>query len=155
MGGIIVIDFIDMERESDKEKVYQNFLEELKKDRAKTNVLKISELGLLQMTRKRTRESIERSLTEHCPFCLGRGRVNTQETEVFHLIRDLHHYALRHKGKKLGIKARPEIRHYLEHEEASLLKETIKNLKIKVQWSHSNLTSKILQEAPYEITPIE
>lgn len=73
IGGIIVIDFIDMEREEHRERVYRSLQEALRTDRAKSNVLKISELGLVEMTRKRTQESLRARLTEPCFYCEGRG----------------------------------------------------------------------------------
>jgi ribonuclease G len=72
IGGIIIIDFIDMERESNRDKVFSAFREALRYDKAKTNILKISELGLVEMTRKRTRENLIQSLCEPCPL-RGRG----------------------------------------------------------------------------------
>ena len=67
MGGIIVIDFIDMDSTDNREKVYKTLKEALRKDRARTNVLKISDLGLVQMTRKRVQEGLDRFLNEECP----------------------------------------------------------------------------------------
>ena len=74
-GGIIIIDFIDMEKEANRKKVYDALKEALKKDKARTNILKISELGLVEMTRQRTRESLENQLLRPCPHCEGRGRI--------------------------------------------------------------------------------
>ncbi|PMU65611.1 ribonuclease E/G, partial [Pseudomonas sp. GP01-A5] len=70
-GGIIIIDLIDMDKGSNREKVYRELETALKKDKAKTNILRISELGLIQMTRKRTRESLNHVLCEPCPYCYG------------------------------------------------------------------------------------
>ena len=67
VGGIIIIDFIDMEKEGNRRKVYDALREALKKDKARTNILKISELGLVEMTRQRTRESLENQLLRSCP----------------------------------------------------------------------------------------
>jgi len=89
IGGIIIIDFIDMEREGDREKVYQAFEEALKKDRQKTNIFKISELGLVEMTRKRTRENISRILGEHCPYCEGAGLVKSKTTVCYDIFREI------------------------------------------------------------------
>ena len=74
IGGIIVIDFIDMEEAGNRQKVSDALAEAVKRDRARTNILRISELGLVQMTRKRTRESLRQRLTEPCPTCSGEGR---------------------------------------------------------------------------------
>ncbi len=74
IGGIIVSDFIDMEEPGNRQKVSDALAEAVKRDRARTNILRISELGLVQMTRKRTRESLRQRLTEACPTCAGEGR---------------------------------------------------------------------------------
>src|SRR5919106_644469 len=79
-GGIIIIDFIDMEKEANRKKVYDALKEALKKDKARTNILKISELGLVEMTRQRTRESLENQLLSPCPHCDGRGRIKSSVT---------------------------------------------------------------------------
>jgi ribonuclease G len=73
IGGLIIIDFIDMEKEANRERVHSSLEEALKSDKSKTNILKISELGLVEMTRKRVRESIGRTLCEPCPYCEGKG----------------------------------------------------------------------------------
>src|SRR4030043_1952627 len=88
IGGIIIIDFIDMEREGDKEKGYQALEEAIKKDRQKTNIFKISELGLVEMTRKRTRENISRVLGEPCPYCEGAGHVKSKVTVCYDIFRE-------------------------------------------------------------------
>ena len=80
LGGIIIVDFIDMEREENREKIFNAFQEELRKDRSRTKISKISELGLIEMTRKRVRESLEHVLTGTCPYCEGRGRVKSAST---------------------------------------------------------------------------
>lgn len=86
IGGLIVIDFIDMEMESSKEKVYQVLEQALKTDRSRTNILKVSDLGLVEMSRQRVRESIGHILCRSCPYCEGKGRIKSAKTicyEVF------------------------------------------------------------------------
>jgi ribonuclease G len=80
MGGIIVIDFIDMESADDRKQVLEHFTSKLGRDRARTRVGRISSLGLVELTRKRTGESVTETITEICPMCQGRGRVASQET---------------------------------------------------------------------------
>ena len=87
IGGIIVIDFIDMEKAGNRKKVYDALQEAVRKDKARTKVLRISELGLVQMTRKRTRESLEQLLTAACPHCGGDGRVRSIETLAYDALR--------------------------------------------------------------------
>ncbi|HLY38224.1 MAG TPA: Rne/Rng family ribonuclease, partial [Candidatus Binatia bacterium] len=87
IGGIIVIDFIDMEKAGNRKKVHDALQEAVRKDKARTKVLRISELGLVQMTRKRTRESLEQLLTADCPHCSGDGRVRSIETLAYDALR--------------------------------------------------------------------
>jgi ribonuclease G len=89
LGGIIIIDFIDMKDLDHIEQVMQNFNKALERDRTKTRVLPVSELGLLQMTRKRIHDSLERLLCEPCVVCSGRGRLKTAETLCFEIIREI------------------------------------------------------------------
>jgi len=89
IGGIIVIDFIDMSRAAHREKVYNALKDALRADKARTNILKISELGIVEMTRKRVRESIGQSLCEPCPYCDGNGIVKSRDTVVMEIYREL------------------------------------------------------------------
>lgn len=89
MGGIIVIDFIDMEGESDRKKVLAAFTDRLGRDRARTRVGKVSSLGLVEITRKRTGESVTQEITEACPMCEGVGRIPSKETVSLWIERDL------------------------------------------------------------------
>jgi ribonuclease G len=108
-GGIIVIDFIDMESEEARETVYNQLIEALKKDRSKTNVLPISGLGLVEMTRKRTRDTLTRVLCEPCPYCEGTGRVKSTLTVCYDLIRELIKVLNKATGSKVYIYAHPEV----------------------------------------------
>ncbi len=89
MGGIIIIDFIDMEKAGNREKVHKSLEEALRKDRARTNVLAISELGLVEMTRKRVQEGLDRYLHEECTVCHGSGTVRSRATQVFEILRSV------------------------------------------------------------------
>lgn len=108
-GGIIIIDLIDMEKSSHREKVYRALEEALKKDKAKTNILRISELGLIQMTRKRTRESLNHVLCEPCPYCYGKGFTKNLRTVCYDIFRELERAAL--EGGTVGatVTAHPEV----------------------------------------------
>ena len=89
MGGIIIIDLIDMDREQNRDKVYRRLEEALRKDRARTNVLRISELGLVEMTRKRVQEGLDRYLLEDCQACGGTGYVRSKSTLAFDILREV------------------------------------------------------------------
>jgi len=109
-GGIIIIDFIDMEKEEDRQQVYEALIEALKKDRAKTNVLPISGLGLVEMTRKRTRDTLARTLCQTCTYCEGTGRIKTSATVCFELIRELEkRLKTDQKVRKIHVYAHPEV----------------------------------------------
>ena len=108
-GGIIVIDFIDMEKEEHREKVYHALLEALKKDRAKTNVLPLSELDLVEMTRKRTRDTLTRTMCQPCPYCEGTGKIKSIMTVCYEIIREVTKMAQKYSSKKILLYAHPEV----------------------------------------------
>jgi ribonuclease G len=89
LGGIIIIDFIDMEDEEHQRQVLRTLEKQLERDHAKTNIIGITELGLVQMTRKRTRESLEQILCEPCISCQGRGKLKTPETICYEIFREI------------------------------------------------------------------
>lgn len=89
LGGIIIIDFIDMEDEEHQRQVLRTLEKQLERDHAKTNIIGITELGLVQMTRKRTRESLEQILCEPCPCCSGRGIQKTPESVCYEIFREI------------------------------------------------------------------
>ncbi len=89
IGGLIIVDFIDMRMRKDQQAVYQQFRQALARDKAKTHVLPISPLGLIEMTRQRTEESHFKLSYEDCPYCRGRGRVRTPETMSLDIQREI------------------------------------------------------------------
>ncbi|MCK5072780.1 MAG: Rne/Rng family ribonuclease [Bacteriovoracaceae bacterium] len=109
-GGIIIIDFIDMEKAKHRESVYKVLLEALKKDRSKTNVLPISGLGLIEMTRKRTRDTLTRIMCEPCSYCEGTGMVKTTMSVCYELVRELTRTLRKDEdGSNVFIYAHPEV----------------------------------------------
>jgi ribonuclease G len=98
IGGLIIIDFIDMDREQNRDRVYRALEEALRNDRARTNVLRISELGLVEMTRKRVQEGLDRYLREACPTCEGRGHIRSRDTVVYEIFREVRREAARSAG---------------------------------------------------------
>ena len=89
MGGIIIIDFIDMDSEQNRDKIWKKLDEALRKDRARTNVMKISDLGLVEMTRKRTQEGLDRYMMEDCPTCKGTAYVRSRATLAYDILREV------------------------------------------------------------------
>ena len=117
IGGLIIIDFIDMEREAHREKVHASLEEALKNDKNKTNILKISELGLVEMTRKRVRESIGRTLCEPCSYCEGKGYVKGKLTIIYEILRELHREMADLPAGHITLLAHPDIASLLIDEE--------------------------------------
>jgi ribonuclease G len=133
IGGIIIIDFIDMDKEQNRDKVYRALDEELKKDRARTNVLKISELGLVQMTRKRTQEDVVRYLSETCPVCEGRGQVRSRQTVCYEVFRELQRESTRSlQGATLFVNVHPSVADLLYGEEFAQLEQIEQKLARRV-----------------------
>ncbi|PVZ71931.1 ribonuclease G [Pelagibaculum spongiae] len=89
LGGIIIIDYIDMEDNGHKRQVVRSFEKALERDHTKTSICDVSPLGLIEMTRKRTRESLEHFLCEPCPLCVGRGSIKSPETLCFEILREI------------------------------------------------------------------
>jgi ribonuclease G len=121
-GGIIIIDFIDMMRESHREQVMSVLKEELAKDKVRTVVSRMSELGLVEMTRKRIRPSLVSGLCDPCPYCEGRGYIKQKVTIAHEILRALERDAERHKGKSASVvRCHGEIADWIYAEEAETL----------------------------------
>ncbi len=116
-GGIIIIDFIDMERSHHRERVYRSFDDALRKDRAKNSILKISELGLIEMTRKRTRESLLQTLCSPCFYCEGRGYLKSKGTICFEIFREIQKSHGDYNARIIDLLVHPDIAKLLEEEE--------------------------------------
>ena len=121
LGGIIVIDFIDMEKEENKEKVLTTLEDALKKDKAKTNVVGISELGLVEMTRKRTRESIIKNMCFDCPYCEGKGYNKSYRTVSYEVFRELERDANSLEVKKIVVYMNSQVVDHIYQNEKSLV----------------------------------
>lgn len=131
LGGIIIVDFIDMEKTENREKVFNAFIEAMKKDKAKNTILHISELGLIQMTRKRVRESLGRVLCESCPYCEGKGFVKSPRTLCYEIFRKVAKMA-GHGGDKIIVTAHPTVAELLSDDERSGLEEIESSYGVKV-----------------------
>jgi ribonuclease G len=133
IGGIIIVDLIDMAREADRKRVSEALSQALKRDKARTSMLKISELGLVQMTRKRTRESLEEMLTETCPRCNGRRVVKSVATLAADVLRGIQRAAGRNPHTDLLVaKVNPEVARYLYDVGGKALQTTEELLGIKI-----------------------
>ena len=109
LGGIIVLDFIDMEDPANRASLFEALEAEVKKDRSKTKILQISEFGLIEMTRKRVRQSLERSLTQACPYCGGSGRVKSNTTISLEIWRELMKLRDLHEGQEVIVRVNPAV----------------------------------------------
>src|ERR1041385_1519513 len=121
IGGIIVVDFVDMDKEGNRRKVWDAFQKALSRDRARTNVTKISELGLVEMTRKRTRESLVQLLTEPCPTCEGAGVVKSVTTVAYEILREVRRSGMLVDNEKIEIEAAPRVAEVLQRQERDYL----------------------------------
>ena len=132
LGGMIIIDFIDMDHQSSREKVMRAFEEALRKDKAKTNITKISELGLVEMTRKRTRESLQRVLTEPCPYCDGKGYVRSKTTVCAEILRRLRRDGANFLETTIVVQAHPDVADLLQNVEKEYLLDLEKRLQKRI-----------------------
>jgi len=109
IGGIIIIDFIDMDKPQNRDKVFKALQDALGRDKAKTNVLKISELGLVEMTRKRVRESITRMTSESCSYCDGKGHIRSRVTVAYEIFREIRRDSPSFPEPVLVVNCHPEV----------------------------------------------
>jgi ribonuclease G len=123
LGGIIIIDFIDMTDEEHKRQVIRMLEKGLARDHAKTTVYPMSPLGLVEMTRKRTTESLERQLCEPCPACMGRGTVKTAETVTYEIFREITRAVRQFNAQKLLVMASPKVVGRILEEESTAVAE--------------------------------
>ncbi|MBT4836396.1 MAG: ribonuclease G [Methylococcales bacterium] len=123
LGGIIIIDFIDMLQEEHKRQVLRALEKSLEKDHAKTNITEVSTLGLVEMTRKRTRESLGHILCEPCPSCGGRGTMKTPETVCYEIFREILREARQFDASEFLVLTSDEVVDLLLDEESTNLAE--------------------------------
>jgi len=109
IGGIIIIDFIDMEQESHREDVFNTLQEAVKKDKSRSNILKVSEFGLVQMTRKRDRENLTQMICEPCMYCGGDGFLKSRRSVCYEIFRKLSHEGPQMAGDTVTIKVHPSV----------------------------------------------
>ena len=140
LGGIIIIDFIDMQEAQHRDEVLKQFEEVLEKDHAKTKITQVSELGLVEMTRKRTRESLEHLLCESCPTCQGRGYVKTAETICYEIFREILRYSRDFKSQiGFTVVAHPQVVDRLLTVEATAVSDLEHFVKRVIKFQVENL----------------
>jgi ribonuclease G len=132
LGGIIIIDFIDMESAEHREQVYRALKRALTADKARTNVLEISELGLVEMTRKRVRQDLRALLTEPCAVCKGVGVIKSSATLAGEIHRAIRAKVTTGEGREVTVRAHPELASYLDTEGRDDLQRLAAALDLKI-----------------------
>ncbi len=117
IGGIIIIDFIDMESDAHREQLYATFKEAVKKDKSRNNILKLSEFGLVQMTRKRNSENLHQLMCEPCHYCAGEGMLKSRRTICYDIFRKINRNSEKHRGGNITLQVHPRIADLLNNEE--------------------------------------
>jgi ribonuclease G len=123
LGGIIVLDFIDMEEKKNRQKVLQTVEQELRKDRAPSKALQVSDFGLVIITRKRVKQSLERVLTEPCPYCAGSAVIKSSATICYEILAEVKKISADLNGHSLVLRVNPDIARAFKDEERAVFKE--------------------------------
>ena len=123
LGGIIVLDLIDMEEKKNRQKVFQEVEKELRKDRSPSKALQVSDFGLVIVTRKRVKQSIERLLTEPCPYCSGSGLIKSSSTICHEILTDVQKIVSELDGQSVILRVNPDIARALKEEESATFRE--------------------------------
>jgi len=123
LGGIVVLDFIDMEEKKNRQKVLQAVEQELRKDRSPSKALQVSDFGLVIITRKRVKQSLERVLTEPCPYCSGTGVIKSSSTICYEILSEVRKIGGELNGHRVLLRVNPDIARALKEEESAVLKD--------------------------------
>jgi ribonuclease G len=123
LGGIIVLDLIDMEEKKNRQKVFQEVERELRKDRSPSKALQVSDFGLVIVTRKRVKQSIERQLTDPCPYCSGSGSIKSASTICYEILTEMKKIGKDFEGQGVILRVNPDIARALKEEESALLRD--------------------------------
>ena len=132
LGGMIILDFIDMDSARDKKAVMDAFVKALKDDRSRTKISSISALGLIEMTRKRTGETVDTAMTEICPYCQGLGRVSSAETVSLEVERQLRHKAATTAAEAFIVAAHPDVAAHLIGVQGDDIQELERQLRVAI-----------------------
>ena len=123
LGGIIVLDLIDMEEKKNRQKVFQEVEKELRKDRSPSKALQVSDFGLVIVTRKRVKQSLERQLTEPCPYCSGSGSIKSASTICYEILTEMKKIAPDLDGQGVILRVNPDIARALKEEENAVFRD--------------------------------
>src|SRR6185295_12491678 len=123
LGGIIVVDFIDMEERKSRQKVLLALEQELRKDRSPTKVLSVNEFGLVILTRKRVKQSLERLLCQACPYCAGSGMIKSVATVCSEIYDEVRKLVSDVRGRPLLLRVNPEVARALAGDESPVLRD--------------------------------
>jgi len=128
LGGIIVLDFIDMEEKKNRQKVFQAVEQELRKDRSPSKGLQVQDFGLVIITRKRVKQSLERVLTEPCPYCAGSAVIKSSSTICYEILAEVKKISADLNGQSLILRVNPDIARALRDEERAVFKDLKQSL---------------------------
>jgi len=123
LGGIVVCDFIDMEEKKNRQKVFQTVEQELRKDRSPSKALQVSDFGLVIITRKRVKQSLERVMTEPCPYCSGTGVIKSTSTICYEIFNEVRKIGADLNGNRVLLRVNPEIARAFREEESAVLRD--------------------------------
>ncbi len=123
LGGIIVLDLIDMEEKKNRQKVFQEVEKELRRDRSPSKALQVSDFGLVIVTRKRVKQSIERQLTDPCPYCSGSGAIKSASTICYEILTEMKKLGGDLEGQGVVLRVNPDIARALKEEESAVLRD--------------------------------
>ena len=123
LGGIIVLDLIDMEEKKNRQRVFQEVEKELRRDRSPSKAIQVSDFGLVIVTRKRVKQSLERQLTEPCPYCSGSGSIKSSSTICYEITTELKKIGSELDGHGVIVRVNPDIARALKEEEPALLRD--------------------------------
>ncbi len=123
LGGIIVLDLIDMEEKKNRQRVFQEVEKELRKDRSPSKALQVSDFGLVIVTRKRVKQSLERQLTEPCPYCSGSGSIKSASTICYEILMEMRKIGPELDGEGVVLRVNPDIARALKEEESAMLRD--------------------------------
>jgi ribonuclease G len=133
IGGIIVIDFIDMESEANKKKVLAELRHHLRKDRSRSKAFAVSDLGLVEVSRKRVRPSLMHFLSEECPYCKGTGKVLSFDTLANKIERQIHKIGQRTKERRIQIRANTSFAVFLDEQRGTMLDSLEKQYRMRIE----------------------